>query len=236
MTMQKKITIDAKFNGPPDSGNGGYVCGLLANFIGQEAEVTLRKPPPLEQPLSILVNDDQEVRLLDGETLIAYGYPKKLNLEIPNPPSIHDAKDAEQRYVGFENHVFPTCFVCGPLRRVGDGLRIFSGSLAHGNGVASSWIPHDSLAGDDGYVAPEFIWASLDCPGYFAVVRSQKLFTLLGCMSVQIINRPKAGESCLLFGWRLGKEGRKRYAGAALFSEAGDLYGMARATWYDIVR
>jgi hypothetical protein len=234
--MHEKITIDGKFNGPPYSGNGGYVCGLLANFIGQEAEVTLRKPAPLEQPLSILVNDDQEARLLDGETLIAYGYPKTLNLEVPNPPSIHEVKDAEQRYVGIENHIFPTCFVCGPLRRIGDGLRIFSGSLAHGNGVACSWISHDSLSADDGFVAPEFIWASLDCPGYFAVVGSQKIIALLGRMSVQIIKRPIAGETCLLLGWRLGKEGRKRYAGTALFSEAGDLYGMARATWYDIQR
>jgi hypothetical protein len=62
--MHAKITIDSKFNGLPDSGNGGYVCCLLANFIGLEAEVTQRKPPALVQPLSILVNDDQEARLL----------------------------------------------------------------------------------------------------------------------------------------------------------------------------
>ncbi|GMQ78406.1 MAG: hypothetical protein BMS9Abin02_0913 [Anaerolineae bacterium] len=92
--MHEKITIDSKFNDPPDSGNGGYVCGLLANFIGLEAEVTLRKRPPLEKPLSISVRDD-------------------------------------------------------------------------------------------GLVAPEFIWTSLDCPGCFAVVESQEIIALPGPMSVQ---------------------------------------------------
>ena len=43
------ITIDKRYCGPPNSGNGGYVCGLLANHIGASAEITLRVPPPLGQ-------------------------------------------------------------------------------------------------------------------------------------------------------------------------------------------
>ena len=49
------ITIDKRFRGPPNSGNGGYVCGLLAGHIdGRSAEIALRAPPPLARPLIIV--------------------------------------------------------------------------------------------------------------------------------------------------------------------------------------
>lgn len=28
-----EVTIPARFNGPPDSGQGGYACGLLAGLV-----------------------------------------------------------------------------------------------------------------------------------------------------------------------------------------------------------
>jgi hypothetical protein len=40
-TMQT-MTIARRFRGPPNSGNGGYVCGMLARHIAGAAEVTLR--------------------------------------------------------------------------------------------------------------------------------------------------------------------------------------------------
>ena len=41
------LTIPRRFRGPPNSGNGGYVCGMLVRQIAGAAEVTLRAPPPL---------------------------------------------------------------------------------------------------------------------------------------------------------------------------------------------
>ena len=38
------ITIARRFRGPPNSGNGGYVCGMLARHIAGAAEVMLRAP------------------------------------------------------------------------------------------------------------------------------------------------------------------------------------------------
>jgi len=46
-----EIIIDKRYCGPPNSGNGGYVCGRLAQHIPGGAEVTLRAPPPLDKPL-----------------------------------------------------------------------------------------------------------------------------------------------------------------------------------------
>ena len=45
------IIISKRYRGPPNSGNGGYVCGRLARHIAGGAEVTLRAPPPLDKPL-----------------------------------------------------------------------------------------------------------------------------------------------------------------------------------------
>lgn len=39
--------LTQRFNGAPESSNGGYACGRLAEFVGPVAEVTLRLPPPL---------------------------------------------------------------------------------------------------------------------------------------------------------------------------------------------
>ena len=62
------ISIDARFNGPPDSGNGGYCSGVFASFVdtsGPDAgvEVTLRRPPPLDTPLTV----EREVRAAVAE-------------------------------------------------------------------------------------------------------------------------------------------------------------------------
>ena len=35
--------------------------------------------------------------------------------------------------------------------------------------VATTWTPTPDTADDDGLVRPEFIWAVLDCPTYFAL-------------------------------------------------------------------
>ena len=65
--MTSQITVHRRFNGPPKSGHGGYVCGLIADRIGTSAEVTLRAPPPLDRPLTVETIESGEVRLSDAE-------------------------------------------------------------------------------------------------------------------------------------------------------------------------
>ena len=45
--------IPARFNGPPETAHGGYACAVAAQFLGWSAEVSLRRPPPLERPLEV---------------------------------------------------------------------------------------------------------------------------------------------------------------------------------------
>lgn len=47
------ILIDRRYCGPPNSANGGYAAGRLAAFVDGTAEVTLRRPPPLDTALNV---------------------------------------------------------------------------------------------------------------------------------------------------------------------------------------
>jgi hypothetical protein len=223
------LIIERRFNGPPDSGNGGYVCGLFATALRTEVKVRLRVPPPLETPLEIEPRTEGGWSLRAGATEVATATPARLELQVPEPPRYVHAVWASQHYAGFRDHVFPGCFVCGPERRRGDGLRIFPGMLETGI-VAAPWLPADDLDAGDGKVGAVFLWAALDCPGYFAVVGRRRVM-LLGELHAHIDRRVHVGEPCRVIGWKLGDEGRKHYAGTAIFDEDGDLCAWARATW-----
>jgi hypothetical protein len=230
--LSNTIVIERRFRGPPGSGNGGYTSGLLSSFVNEPAQVTLRSPPPLGRPLSV-VRRGRRAELFDGNRLVAEAERTDLEpLELPRPPSFADAERAATAYAGFREHAFPTCFVCGPERSEGDGLRIFAGPAADGSGlVAAPWTPTPNLGRPDGRVRREFVWAALDCPGAFAVGYPDRGETLLGRLAVQVEALPEVGEHCIVVGWQLGEDGRKLYAGTALFNARGEVLASARATW-----
>jgi len=229
----RQITIPKRFNGPPDSGNGGYVCGVFAIATGDDLRVRLIAPPPLDKPLLLEPVDAGNWILRDGDQPIASGRAVPLQLDVPSAPPYVQAVWASQHYAGFRAHSFPDCFVCGPHRRRGDGLRIFPGLLDSGI-VAAPWLPADDLDGGDGKVAPEFHWAALDCPGYFAIVGETPRKMVLGEMQAHVDRRVHVGEPCTVIGWSLGSEGRKHHSGTALFDEDGELCARARATWIEL--
>jgi hypothetical protein len=232
--MKNQVIIDQRFCGPPNSGNGGYVCGLAAGYLPGEAEVTLRRPPPLGKALDVEVIDNQQVRLLDNTAVVAEGRCDSVEFEIPFRPSFEQSRLAAQRYAGFQRHFYPTCFVCGPARTTGDGMRIFAGPLLEAEGVAAPWVPDPSLADNTGVVKAEFVWAALDCPGYFAVTAGRHRYMLLGRMSAAVHHRPRPADRCVAAAWHIGSEGRKHFAASALVSESGRLLGQARATWIEV--
>ena len=50
-------------------------------------------------------------------------------------------------------------------------------------------------------------------------------------MTARVDRVPEAGEPCIVVSWPLGEDGRKLYAGTALFAEHGELLALARQTW-----
>jgi hypothetical protein len=215
-----ELVIDRKFRGPAGSANGGYTCGLLASFLHGPVEVTLRLPPPLERPLQVAA--DGSVQMLDGEALVAEAHSGQVELDVPEPISFDEAAAAALPD-GDRESVFPECFVCGWARD--DGLSIYAGRVEGRELVAATWTPREE------FLASEFVWAALDCPGAYAVEFGQRGNPVLGRLVAQVEHLPHAGERCVVMGWPLGEEGRKLYAGTALFGADRRLLGAARATW-----
>jgi hypothetical protein len=242
------ITIDKRYCGPPNSGNGGYVCGRLARHIPGGAEVTLRAPPPLDKPLDVVAANDGSWELRDGVTIVATGRPARVDLARLERASFEEAGVAGLLTpIKPREHPLPTCFVCGPAREKGDGLRISAGPLGrqsrHGSVVlAATWTPDPTLSAEDGQVAPEFLWSALDCPSGYACSYDREsggfdgVPILLGRMSARIETRPRPGERCIITAWEAGRDGRKRVAEAAAYGEAGTLLAVARATWIAVDR
>ncbi len=83
--MTGRLLVGPRYCGPPGTGNGGYVSGLIAGFLDGPAEVTLRRPPPLGTPLAVQRDGDQAIRVLDGPTLVAEAAraPDHLAVELP---------------------------------------------------------------------------------------------------------------------------------------------------------
>lgn len=227
------IVIDRRFRGPSTSGNGGYSAGLVAQALPQPAEITLRKPPPLDRPLRVSV-DDGEVAAYDGEALVAEGRAvDAVGLTPPRTVTYDEAERAAASYAGLTEHIFPECFTCGPARDPGDGLRIFSGPVEPGL-VAAPWTPHASLAGDDGVIPLPVVWAALDCPSAWAGEIGPGRPAVLGRLAVEQHRPVRADEPLVGLGWLVEDLPRKYLAGSALLTPGGDVVAVARATWVQI--
>jgi hypothetical protein len=232
--MSESLVIARRFCGPTQSGNGGYVCGRLAAHVPGSAAVRLKSPPPLETELRI-ESGDSGSRLLDGGSVIAEARAAEVGLEPPAPPSFAEAAQAARSFSGFTHHSFPRCFVCGPQRAAGDGLRIFPGAVTARPIVAAPWVPDASLADDAGSVRREFLWAALDCTGAFALLPVPPgRAIVLGELCARIDAGVAVDEKCVTVGWTLRIDGRKHYAGSALCAESGRAVAVARATWIEV--
>lgn len=226
--MVESIIVASRFNGPQGSGNGGYASGLVAGLLDGPAEVSLRSPVPLDRPLTVS-REGEEVRLLDGETLVAEAHPgAAVEAEVPAVVTVARARRAEERYRAPADGLFSECFVCGRARE--DSFHVFAGELEDDSMVAATWTPPAWTAGEDGTVRPEFVWAVLDCPTYFAThIGDQLTMSFLVRQRVTIHAPVLPGEESVVISWPLEREGRKRSAGAALLSDHGDVLASARA-------
>ena len=240
-----ELIIPSRFRGPSDSGNGGYVCGRIAAYVDGPVTVTLHRPPPLDTPMTVEPGGDGTARVRHGDVLIAEAtaaaYPPGLLApEIPDLVSMSEACRSAGRARYFQDPFFPECFVCGPDRGLGDGLRIFPGPVPGRMLWAAPWTPDSSVAGPDGRVRPEIVWAALDCPSGIAVAEGACLDAdtaiVLGRMTASVTALPMPGDQCRVIAWPDGGYGRKLTAGSVLLGPGGEVLAVARAVWLTVPR
>lgn len=221
------LAVAARFNGPNGAGQGGYSAGLLAAELDGPTVVSLRSPVPLDRPLQ-LVREDGTVRAFDGDTLVATAEPAPaLDLAPPAPVSLAEARAATERYVAHRDGPFSNCFVCGADRA--DRLGVCAGPVAGRELVASPWTPPQWTAGPDGVVRPEFVWAVLDCPTYFAAYGEELVMSFLVRQQAEVRAPIRAGVEHVVISWPLAAAGRKRSAAAALLDAAGTVLALGEA-------
>lgn len=217
------ITIPRRFNGPPESANGGWFSGTLAGLVGAPiVRVRLLAPPPLETPLEV-ERDGDRITLTSPGGPVATGEPADgFEREVGTPVPFADARAAGAAYGGLEEHPFPTCFSCGPARTDGLGLR----TAAVGDDTyAAAWVPAE--------VTPEIVWAALDCPGGWAAGFAGRPM-VLGTMTAAVAGLPEPGEECVVMAWPRGGSGRKFLSASALFGADQRLLAHAEAVWIHV--
>lgn len=224
--MGVTITLPRRFCGPPDSANGGYTAGVLAQHLGATAEVTLRRPPPLDRPL-VVEREAERVVLRDGADVVAEASATTVDVEVPRPVAI-DTAAAVSRLSPFRDaqiHPFPTCFTCGPAREQGDGLRLFAGRVPGTDSFAAPWTPNE--------VSDEIVWAALDCPSSAIIYLEDKHPPphVLGRIAARIDHRPQPGTPHIIMSWPLDRAGRKVLSASAIIDSDARLCAVARATW-----
>ena len=226
-------TVAARFRGPAGIGNGGYVAGLMAaRLCRQPAEVTLRRGWPLDTPLRIAREGGTVQALDDAGLVVAEAREALLDLVPPAPPTPAEAAAATRWFLASPySHSTGLCFVCGSAAP--GGLRVFTGQVPGRPDIAAAlWHPEPGFADATGAIAPEFLWAALDCAGAFAfTVNAAPQRMLLGRIAARLEGRVAPGEAVIVLGWQIGREGRKLHAGTALFGADGGLRGIARALW-----
>jgi hypothetical protein len=226
------IVIARRYNGPPDSGHGGYSAGRAAALLSGPAAVTLRRPPPLETPLAVR-RADGRAALLDGEHVVAEAEEEEVAVDAPAPASLAQAAAASERFAWKHDHPFPTCFGCGPRRDPADALCLFCGPVGDGR-FAVPWTPPD-WAGD-GVVDPVFTWAALDCPSSAPVHGTVAGPVVLGRLALALEAPIEIGAPHVIQSWLERSDGRKRQTAVALFTAAGERRAAGRAVWIELAR
>ena len=221
-----RVVLERRYNGPPETANGGYACGVVASHVDGPAHVSLRRPVPLGTPLELERHDDGHVTLHDDGTLIAEADPALPldGLEPPYRPALEEAREAAARRPGAWPAAFDSCWVCSPRE---DGLGVLFGPLRARPDMTAA-VLH---AGEGGTLAPELVWAALDCPSYTPPLWSSDVPSLLASMCAELLEPVPGGEQLAVVGWTLDSQERKHRSATAILAPDGRVLARAEALW-----
>ena len=223
------LVLDPRFNGPPSSANGGYACGAIGELVDGPAEVTLRTPPPLGVPLDVEFLPGGEVEARDGDVLVASARPvDAVDVEPPVRPTLAEAREAARRHpAGTWSPAASSAARAGRTASASTSARC----AGHPGVTAAVFLPDATVPNRDGDVAPDMVWAALDCPSYTPPLWDWDHPSLLARLAVERLDCVTVGEPVIATGWHLASEGRKHHTASALLSTDGRVLARARALW-----
>lgn len=222
------------YQGPPDSANGGYACGLFAEQAAQSLgtsaplAVQLHAPPPLGTALRIK-RTSRRVHIWSDRSIVATVSPDPTDVELIPSVSKSEAEAASKSFKGRSFHPFPTCVICGSGRTDQAALRMSPGPLADREGsVACTCTPRSE-------VDVALMWAMLDCPGGWTLEQVPAPW-VLSWMTARIAGFPVPGETTVAVacGERNGEWSARCLS--ALYRTDGTELGRALATWSRLSR
>jgi hypothetical protein len=227
------MTIPGRFNGPPDSANGGIVAGRLAQLVDTGAavgpvQVTLHRPPPLDVELRVQRYDDGRLRAWHGNELVADAIAVAIEIDPVPPVDFETAAEAATRFEGFGDHPFPTCVGCGTERS--DGLACYAGPLhpAEPRAVATPFVPRPDLPRD-----LSLTWAALDCAGGWAIGLAGRR-AVLGRFTAMVADVGRLDERCVVVAQGDGRDRRKAFSRSTCYGEDGRVLGVGQAVWIEL--
>ena len=229
----RELLIDPARAGLPELAHGGYVAGVLTAALDADStRVRLRRPVPTGRPLRIERPGPAQAELHDGDALLAEAVAADVLLHLPAPVDHAEAQAATARFPGAAHHPIPTCLVCGTGHE--DGLGVFPGPVSGRAMVAASWTPPAGHARRDGTLPLELVSAALDCPQLWALMVHAEPASSERVVTSELearFERPvRAGEPHVVIGWPMGRDGRRRLAGAAILGPDGQLCAAGRQT------
>lgn len=188
--------------------------------------VSLRRPVPLDQALALRHEDDGRVcAIVDDEVIVEAAPTAPLLAWDGGLPGLEEARAGHRNYAAPLDGEFGHCFVCGRSRH--DGFGIFTGPVEGSDLVASPWTPPTWAGDEDGIVRPEFVWAALDCPGYFALHGDDMTVAYLARQQAEVLAPLHPGVEYVVVGRPLERAGRKGLAATAVLNLDGTVLAHA---------
>ena len=83
---------------------------------------------------------------------------------------------------------------------------------------------------------PLFAWAVLDCPSAYAIesVDHRAQIVVLASLTVELRERPRAGERHVVAAWPVSSDGRKHHSASALYDATGRVLAVADSLWVEL--
>ncbi len=224
------LVIAGGASGSGASGSGASGSGASGSSASGDADRADRAGGPVQADGAVAIRDAAGADL-------AVATPASLSLDLPEPPTWAQAeKGAASQVRSLRRNPPPIldCYGCGPDVAPGRGLKLLPGRIEdRPDLLAGAWVPEMELAGPDGTLPPEIVWAALDCPGGWAGIRLGRM--PLGGVTARLTGARfapvRAQEPHIAYSWLLRSEGRKTTVGVAVATAEGELCALAEALW-----